>query len=83
MFPAPGNAFTDASLILDRTISYLEVLGERVQTLHKKGRSPTEIRDVIFGQEATMSFAGQKLLFRDFTNNQFSTENIIHSFLKE
>ena len=83
MFPAPGNVVTDASAVLDRTIVYLESLGERVQRLHEKGMSPVEIRDVIFGQEATISLAGQKLTFRDFTNDQFSTENLIHSFLKK
>jgi len=83
MFPAPGNVVTDASAVLDRTIVYLESLGERVQRLHEKGMSPAEIRDVIFGQEATLSFGGQKLTFRDLTNDQFSTENLIHSFLKK
>ena len=83
MFPASGNVVTDASAVLDRTIVYLESLGERVQRLHDKGMSPAEIRDLIFGQEATISFAGQKLTFRDLTNDQFSTENLIHSFLKK
>jgi len=83
MFSAPGNVVTDAAAVLDRTIVYLESLGERVQRLHKKGMSPIEIRDVIFGHEATASFAGQRVLFRDFTNDQFSTENLISSFLKK
>jgi len=83
MFPAPGNVVTDASAVLDRTIVYLESLGERVQRLHEKGISPVEIRDVIFGQEVTVSFGGQKVPFRDLTNDQFSTENLIYSFLKK
>jgi glyoxylase-like metal-dependent hydrolase (beta-lactamase superfamily II) len=83
MFPAPGKVVADASMVLDRTIVYLESLGERVQRLHEKGRSPAEIRDAIFGQEAAMPIAGQKITFRDFTNEQFSTENLIHSFLKD
>ena len=83
MFPASGNVVTDASAVLDRTIVYLESLGERVERIHEKGMSPVEIRDVIFGKEATVSFGGQKLLFRDLTNDQFSTENLIHSFLKK
>jgi len=88
MFPAPGNVVTDASAVLDRTIVYLESLGERVQRLHEKGMSPAEIRDVIFGEEAAalrymLRVRGvQKLTFRDFTNDQFSTENLVRSFLK-
>ena len=83
MFPASGNVVTDASAALDRTIVYLESLGERVLRLREEDMSAAEIRDVIFGQEATISFGGQKLPFRDFTNDQFSTENLIHSFLKK
>ena len=83
MFPASGKVVTDVSAVLDRTIVYLESLGERVQRLHEKGMSAAEIRDVIFGQEATVWFGGQKLTFRDLTNDQFSTENLIRSFLKK
>jgi len=83
MFPASGNVVTDASAVLDRTIVYLESLGKRVRRLHDEGMSAAEIRDVIFGQEATLLFGGQKLPFRDFTNDQFSTENLIRSFLKK
>jgi len=83
MFPASGNIVTGASAMLDRTIVYLESLGERVLMQHEKGMSPVEIRDLIFGQEATLSFAGQKLTFQDLTNGQFSTVNLIHSFLKK
>ena len=83
MFPASGNVVTDASVVLDRTIVYLENLGERVRRLREEGMSAAEIRDVIFGQEATISFGGQKLPYRDFTNDQFSTENLIRSFLEK
>jgi glyoxylase-like metal-dependent hydrolase (beta-lactamase superfamily II) len=83
MFPASGNVVTDASAALDRTIVYLESLGERVLRLREEDMSAAEIRDVIFGQEATLSFGGQKLPFRNFTNDQFSTENLVRSFLKK
>ena len=63
MFPASGNVVADASAALDRTLVYLESLGERVLRLHEKGMSPVEIRDVIFGQEAAVPFGGQKLPF--------------------
>jgi len=55
MFPASGKVVTDASAALDRTIIYLGNLGERVLRLHEEGMSAAEIRDVIFGQEATLS----------------------------
>ena len=83
MFPASGNVVADASAVLDRTIGYLESLGERVRRLHDEGMSAAEIRDIIFGQEAAVPFGGQKLPFRDLTNDQFSTENLICSFLKK
>jgi glyoxylase-like metal-dependent hydrolase (beta-lactamase superfamily II) len=83
LFPASGTVVTDASAVLDHTIVYLESLGERVKRLHEKGMSPAEIRDLIFGKEATLLFAGQKLTFRDLTNDQFSTENLALSFLKK
>lgn len=83
MFQGSGKIVTGASTVLDNTITYLEGLGERVQQLHKMNMSPAEIRDEIFGREATLSFAGQKLTFRDLTDHQFSTENLIHSFLKK
>lgn len=89
MFPAPGRVVTEASAVLDRTIVYLESLGERVLRLHEKGMSSVEIRDLIFGQEAIAPRfmlcprRGRKPTFRDFTNDQFSTENLIYSFLKK
>jgi glyoxylase-like metal-dependent hydrolase (beta-lactamase superfamily II) len=89
MFPAPGKVVTEASGVLDRTIVYLESLGKRVLKLHEKGLSPIEIRDLILGQEATTplfmhgSHREQKLTFSDFTDEQFSTKNLIRSFLKE
>ena len=83
MFPAPAKVVTEASAVLDRTIAYLESLGETVQNLHEKGMSPVEIRDSIFGREATSSFGGQEMPFRDLTNDQFSTENLVNSFLKK
>jgi len=83
MFPASGNVVTDATAVLDQTIVYLESLGKRVESLHEKGMSPAQIRDLIFGKEATLLLAGQKLTFRDLTNDQFSTENLVQSFLKK
>ncbi len=83
MFQGSGKIVTDASKVLDQTITYLEGLGVRVQNLHNKGMSPVEIRDVIFEREASLTFAGQKLAFRDLTDHQFSTENLIRSFLQK
>lgn len=83
MFQGSGKIVTKASSALDQTIAYLEDLGERIQRLHKMRMSPAEIRDEIFGQEASLSFAGQKISFQDLTDNQFSTENLIRSFLQK
>jgi glyoxylase-like metal-dependent hydrolase (beta-lactamase superfamily II) len=73
LFPAPGKVITEPVPALEQTIQYLEDLGRKVTELHDKGLSPTEIMKQIFGNEAPLA---------EFTQQQFSSLNMVKSFLK-
>ena len=73
LFPAPGNIVTEPVAVLEQTIQYLEDLGRRVTELNDKGLSPVDIRQQIFGDEAPLA---------EFTQQQFSSENLVKSYLK-
>ena len=72
LFPAPGNVRTEPVPVLERTIRYLEDLGQKVMELHDKGLSPAEIVKQIFGNEAPIA---------ELTQQQFSSLNMVKSFL--
>lgn len=75
LFPAARGArvVTDPVPVLEETIRYLEDLGRRVTELNDTGLSPVEIRQKIFGDEAPLA---------EFTQQQFSSENLVKSYLK-
>jgi glyoxylase-like metal-dependent hydrolase (beta-lactamase superfamily II) len=73
LFPAPGKVITEPMPALEQTIQYLEDLGRKVTKLHGKGLSPTDIMKQIFGNEAPLA---------GFTQQQFSSLNMVKSFLK-
>jgi len=73
LFPAPGNVRTEPVPVLEKTIQYLEDLGHKVMELSNKGLSPAEIVQQIFGDEAPIA---------EFTQQQFSSLNMVKSFLK-
>jgi len=75
LFPAARGAkvVTDPVPVLEKTIRYLEDLGRRVTELNDTGFSPVEIRQKIFGDEAPLA---------EFTQQQFSSENLVKSYLK-
>ena len=73
LFPAPGKVRTDPVPVLEQTISYLEDLGQTIMELHKKGLSPDEIVNEVFGNEATIA---------EWTQQQFSSLNMVKSFIK-
>jgi glyoxylase-like metal-dependent hydrolase (beta-lactamase superfamily II) len=73
LFPAPGKVRTEPVPALEKTIQYLEDLGLKVTELHDKGLSPAEIVKQIFGNEAPIA---------DLTQQQFSSLNMVKSFLK-
>jgi hypothetical protein len=59
--------------VLEQTILYLEDLGHKVMELHDRGLSPEEIMKQIFSNEAPLA---------EFTQQQFSSLNMVKSFLK-
>jgi glyoxylase-like metal-dependent hydrolase (beta-lactamase superfamily II) len=73
LFPAPGKVRTEPVPVLEQTIRYLEELGQKIIELHDKGLSPAEIVKQIFGNEAPIA---------EFTQQQFSSLNMVKSFLK-
>ena len=73
LFPAPTRVIVEPLDKLDETIAYLEGLGGRIEDLHRKGMTPEEIREQIFGEENPAA---------ERTQQQFSSVNMIMSFLK-
>jgi glyoxylase-like metal-dependent hydrolase (beta-lactamase superfamily II) len=73
LFPAPGKVIAEPVPVLEQTIRYLEDLGQKVMELHDRGLSPEEIMKQIFGNEAPLA---------EFTQQQFSSLNMVKSFLK-
>ena len=74
LFPAPGSRIvTDPVPVLEETIRYLEDLGQEVTELSNKGLSPDEIRQQVFGDEAPLA---------ELTQQQFSSLNLVKSYLK-
>ena len=73
LFPAPGQVIIDPGETLDKIIDHLEDLGTRIEALNEKGLDSTAIRERIFGEEHP---SAQR------TQNQFSSENMVRSFLR-
>jgi glyoxylase-like metal-dependent hydrolase (beta-lactamase superfamily II) len=73
LFPAPGKVITEPVPVLEQTIQYLEDLGQKVMELHKKGLSPAEVVQQIFGNESPLA---------ELTQQQWSSLNVVKSLLK-
>jgi len=73
LFPAPGKVIAEPVPVLEQTIRYLEDLGQKVIELHDKGLSPAEIMQQIFGNDSPLA---------EFTQQQFSSLNLVKSLLK-
>ena len=73
LFPAPSNVIIEPIEKLERVIAHLEDLGKRVEALYKKGLNTAAIRQQIFGEEAPNA---------QRTQQQFSSENMVKSFLR-
>jgi len=74
IFPAPTHVVKDPAEKLDRLIAYLEELGARVEELYNNGMSIEQIRQEVFGEEGFIAEA---------TQQQFSSLNLVKSFLKK
>jgi glyoxylase-like metal-dependent hydrolase (beta-lactamase superfamily II) len=73
LFPAPGKVLAEPTPVLEQSIQYIEELGQKVMELHDRGLSPDEIVKQIFGNEYELA---------EFTQQQFSSLNLIKSYLK-
>jgi ribonuclease/clavin/mitogillin len=74
MFPAPTHVVKNPAQKLSTLIAYLEGLGTRVEELYNKGMELEHIRQEVFGQEG---------LIAEMTQQQFSSLNLVKSFLKK
>ncbi len=73
LFPAPTHVVYEPAAKLDALIAYLEELGGKIEELYQKGKSVERIEEEIFGPED---------MFSDMTQKQFSSLNMVKSFLK-
>ncbi len=74
IFSALGSVIENPKERLKRIVGVLENLGRRIEKLHAEGLNPTEIRQHIFGEESPMASR---------TQSQFSSENLVKSFLRK
>jgi glyoxylase-like metal-dependent hydrolase (beta-lactamase superfamily II) len=74
MFPAPTHVVKDPAQKLHALIDYLEALGVRVQGLRDNGMGIEDIRQAVFGEEGPIA---------EMTQQQFSSLNLVKSFLKK
>jgi glyoxylase-like metal-dependent hydrolase (beta-lactamase superfamily II) len=72
LFPASGGVVLDPAATLAGKIAYLEETGQKVMALHAQGRSPSQIRDALFGHEMTIAYV---------TLGDFSGLNLVRSYL--
>ena len=73
LFTSPGKVVQEPRQKLEQTISYLKTLGRHVRTLHGQGLSAEEIVQRVFGQESPLA---------EYSQQQFSSLNLVNSFLK-
>jgi len=73
LFPAPTHVVYNPAAKLDELINYLEELGGKILELYQKGKSAEQIKEKIFGPED---------MFAQMTQQQFSSLNMVKSFLK-
>ena len=74
LFPAPVNVVSEPVDRLDKVIAYLQELGNKVDELYNKGMNAEQIRQEIFGDES---------LLAEFTQQQFSSANMVKSFMRK
>jgi ribonuclease/clavin/mitogillin len=74
LFPAPTHVVFEPAAKLDELIAYLEELGGKIVEFYKKGKSVEQIKEEIFGKED---------MFAQMTQQQFSSLNMVKSFLKK
>lgn len=81
LFTAVPDPVQDASNILDRSISIREVIGRKILKLSEDGLSSSQILKEVFGREAQFDRIGIKTTYKEFTQGQYSTENLVETFI--
>lgn len=81
LFTAVPDPILDASNILDKAIAIREEIGNRIQKLSKDGLTSIQIVKEVFGKEAQFDRVGIKATYKDFTQGQYSTENLVETFI--
>lgn len=74
LFPAPTHVVAQPMEKLNLLIAYLEEIGGRINDLSDQGMSPDAIRKEVFGEEGFICEA---------TERQFSSLNLVQSFLRK
>jgi glyoxylase-like metal-dependent hydrolase (beta-lactamase superfamily II) len=80
LFPAVNDPVSGATGILDRAISLREETGNRILKLSKDGLNNAQIVEEVFGKEAEFDRLGMHFTYKEYTQNQYSTENLVESF---
>lgn len=83
MFPGVNDPILDPNSVLDRTISIREEMGNKILRLNKEGLTPDQILGEVFGEEAGYDRMGMKGTYNEFTEGQFSTLNLVLTFLQK
>lgn len=81
LFTAVNDPVGDAMNILDRSISLREETGHRILELSRNGLTNVQIVEEVFGHEAAFERNGMKLIYKESTQDQYSTENLVDTFI--
>jgi glyoxylase-like metal-dependent hydrolase (beta-lactamase superfamily II) len=83
LFTAVNDPVNDAMSVLDRSISLRQETGNKILKLHNDGLTKAQILNEVFGKEAMFDRMGMKLTYKEFTQGQYSTENLVETFIHE
>lgn len=83
LYTAVNDPVSDAASILDRSISLREATGNRIVKLNKEGLTNVQILSEVFGKEARFDRLGMNLTYKEYTQGQYSTENLVEAFIHE
>jgi glyoxylase-like metal-dependent hydrolase (beta-lactamase superfamily II) len=81
LFTAVNDPVTDATNTLDRSISLRQETGKRILKLSEDGLTNGQIVSEVFGGEARFDRLGMNFSYKEYTQGQYSTENVVESFI--
>jgi glyoxylase-like metal-dependent hydrolase (beta-lactamase superfamily II) len=83
MFGAVPGPVMDASSVLDTSILLREKLGRRIVKLNEEGLTSAKIVNEVFGKESQFERVGMRTTYKEFTQGEYSTENLVETFIHE